>query len=106
MDSLGEGTALANQHDISFLDGEGRGYVGRDVAVTLLVPVVLRHIVQVVTTYNHSALHLSRDDNALEDLATDGHARGEGTLAVNVVRLDGLLGSLEAKTNILVVPHS
>ncbi len=77
--------------------------MSRDVAVALLVPVVLGHIVQVVTSDDDGTLHLGGDDDALEDLAADGDAGGEGALAVDVVGLDGLLGSLEAKTDVLVV---
>ena len=80
--------------------------MGRDVAVALLVPVVLGHVVQVVTSDDDGALHLGGDDNALEDLAADSNARGEGALAVDVVGLDGLLGGLEAETDVFVVPHT
>lgn len=80
--------------------------MGRDVAVALLVPVVLWHIVQVIPTHNNGALHLGRNHNALQDLAADGHARGEGTLAVDVVGLNGLFWGPEAKSNVLVVPHT
>jgi hypothetical protein len=78
--------------------------VGGDVAVALLVPVVLGHIVQVIPADDDGPLHLGGDDDALEDFATDGHARGEGALAIDVVGLDGLLGSTEAETDVLVVP--
>ena len=80
--------------------------MGRNVAVAFLVPVVLGHIVEVVPADNDGALHLGGDDNSLEDLAADGNSRSEGAFAVNIVGFDGLLRSLEAKTDVLVVSDS
>ena len=45
-------------------------------------------------------LHLERDNGAAENAATDGHVAGEGALLVDVGALDGLTGSLEAKTDV------
>ena len=80
--------------------------MGRDVAVTFFVPVVLGHIVQVVSADDDSPLHLGRDDDSFKDLTADGHSGSEGALAIDVVELDGFLGGTEAKTNVLVVPHT
>ena len=80
--------------------------MGGDVPVALLVPVVLGDVVQVVPSDHNSALHLGGDDDSLENLAPDGDGGGEGTLAVDVVRLDGLLGGLEAESDVLVVPDT
>lgn len=95
--------ALTNSDDITGLDtDEGGGAVSREVTVSLLVTVVLLHVVKVVTTDDNGALHLAGDNNTSEDTSTDGDVSGEGALLINVVSSDGLLGSLEAKTNILV----
>lgn len=80
--------------------------MSRDVPVAFLVSVVLGNVVQVIATHNYGALHLGRDDDALEDLAANGDAAGEGTLLVDVVGLDGLLGSPEVETDVLVVSHT
>ena len=80
--------------------------MGWDVSVAFLVSVVLGDVVQVVATHDDGALHLGGDDDALEDLAADGDAAGEGTLLVDVVGLNGLLGSPEVETDVLVVSHT
>ena len=77
--------------------------MGGNVPVTLLVSVVLGNIVKVVPSNNNSALHLGRNDNPLKNLASNRDRRSERTFAVDVVRLNGLLGRLEAKSNVLVV---
>jgi len=51
------------------------------------------------------AVHLSGTDGSLEDAATDGDIRGEGTLLVNVAALNRLLGGAVTKTNALVVAN-
>lgn len=95
--------ALTNSDDITRLDtNKGGGAVSREVTVSLFVTVVLLHVVKIVTADDNGTLHLVRDNNTSEDTSTDGNASGEGALLINVVSSDGLLGSLEAKTNILV----
>ena len=103
---LGEGPALSDEHDISFLDGEGRGDVGRDIAMPLLVTVVFGDVVEVVSSDDHCPLHLGGDDDALEDLTPNGDLAGEGALLIDIVGLDSFLGGLEAESYILVVSHS
>ena len=70
--------------------------------VALLVTVVLGDEVEVLATDDDGALHLGGDDLTSEDAATDGDITGEGALLVDVVALNGLLGGLEAKTDLLV----
>lgn len=74
--------------------------------MTFLVSVVLGDVVQIIATHDDGTLHLGGDDDALENLATDGDAAGEGTLLVDVVGLDGLLRSPEVETDVLVVSHT
>ena len=57
VDSLGEGSALANHSDVSFLNGESGRAVNGDVSVSLLVSVILGHIVQVIPSHNNGSLH-------------------------------------------------
>lgn len=61
-DSLGEGTALTNGDNVSFLDGEGGAAVGSDVLVSLFETTVLSDVVEVVSSYDNSSLHLCGDD--------------------------------------------
>ena len=67
-----------------------------DVSVSLLVTVVFGDVVEVIPPDDDSALHLVRDDNALEDLSPDGDVAGEGAFLIDVGALDGFLRSLEA----------
>lgn len=76
--------------------------MSRKVTVSLLITVVLLDVVKVITTDDNGALHLVGDDNTSQDTSTDGDITSEGALLVDVGAGDGLLGSLEAKTNILV----
>lgn len=76
--------------------------MGSQVLVTLLITIVLLDKVEVVTANNDGALHLGAHNDTSEDTSTDGDVTSEGALLVDVSTGDGLLGSLEAKTNILV----
>ena len=70
--------------------------------MALLVTVVLGDEVEVLATDDDGALHLGGDDLTSEDAATDGDITSEGALLVDVVALNGLLGGLEAETDLLV----
>ena len=80
--------------------------MGVNVAVAFLVPVVLGDIVEVVPADDDGALHLGRQDDALQDTSADGHVAGEGAFLIDVGALDGLLGGLEVQAHVLVVPHT
>jgi len=56
---LGQWSALANDHVVSFLHTEAGGNVGRDVRVPLLIPLVFLDEVKVVPTNNDSPVHFS-----------------------------------------------
>lgn len=59
-DGLGEGSALANGNDVTFLNtGESGRAVSGDVLVSLLESVVLLDVMQVVSSDNDGSLHLS-----------------------------------------------
>lgn len=53
-------------------------------------PVVLSHIVKIVSADGDGALHLHLLHYTSQDTATDGHITSEGTLLVNVGSLNGL----------------
>lgn len=71
------------------------------VTVSLLITVVLLDVVQVITTDDDGALHLSGDDSSGEDTAADADITSEGALLINVGSSDGLSGGLETQTDIL-----
>lgn len=63
-DGLGEGSALADGHDVTFADtGEGGGAVSGEVLVSLLESVVLLDVVEVISSDDDSSLHLGRSNN-------------------------------------------
>lgn len=95
--------AFTNGNNISGLDtDEGRAAVSGYILVALLVAIVLAHVVQVVTTDDDSAFHLGADNRTSENTSTDGDVSSEGALLVDISSSDGLLGSLEAKADVLV----
>jgi len=100
--SFGERAALTDSHDITSLDTESGGAVSGDGLMALLESVVLLDVMQVVASDDDGPCHFSRDDNTLEDSASDANVAGEWALLVNVGLLDGSLGSLEAESNFFV----
>ena len=62
-DSLREGAALTNSHDITDLDTEGRRAMGRHSLMALLEPVILLDVMKVIPSDDDSPRHFSRDDN-------------------------------------------
>ena len=85
VDGFGEGSAFSDEDDITFFDCESRGDVSGDVSVSLLVSVVFRDVVKVITSNNNSALHLSGNDDSLQDFSSDRDFRSERTFFVNIV---------------------
>jgi hypothetical protein len=95
--------AFTASDDITDLDtNEARGQVSSDVRVSLLITVVLLDVVKIFTADDHGSLHLGRDDGSAQDLTTDADITDEGALLVDVGSFDGLLRSLESKTDFLV----
>jgi len=62
--SLGDGSALSDSHDITFLNS---GECGRDVAgeilVSLFESVVLLDVMEIVSSDDEGSLHLGRNDD-------------------------------------------
>jgi len=100
---LAKGSALPNNHDIAFFDGESGRDVHGNVSVALLVAVVLGVVVHVVPAHDDSALHLGRDNYALEDPSADADVAGEGALLVDVGAFDSFLGRFEAQPDALEI---
>lgn len=100
-DCLGEGSALANSDDITDLGSAiGRTQMGGEVVMSLLEPVVLLDVVEIISSQDDGSSHFGGENDTLEDRSTDGHVRGEGALVVDVLALDGSLRGLEAYSNI------
>lgn len=62
-DSLGDGAALTNSHDITGAETEGRGAVSGYGLVALLESAVLLDEVKVITTDDDGVLHLGGNDD-------------------------------------------
>lgn len=80
--SLGQRSALSNGDLVTLLNTEGRGDVGGQVLVSLLVTGVLSDEVEVLAADDDGTVHLGGDDGAGQDTATNGHETGEGALLV------------------------
>ena len=68
---LSQWSALAGSHDVTLLRLECWGAVDWKVAVALLEPIELLDVVEVVAADHDGALHLRRDDHALQDSSAD-----------------------------------
>jgi hypothetical protein len=95
-DSLRDGSTLAEDNDVSFLDLEARRDMDGEVAMSLGESVILLDVVEIVSSDDDGSVHLARDDHSLEDLASDRDIAGERTLLIHIDSIDGLLGGLES----------
>ena len=71
-----------------------------DVCVTLFETVVLSNVMKIISTDDNGSCHLVGNNNTSENTSTDGNVSGEGALLIDVGALDGVLGCLEAKSDI------
>lgn len=69
--------------------------MGRDVAVSLFVPVVFGDVMKVVSSDDDGSLHLSADDDSLQYFSTNGDTTSEGTLLIDVCAFNSFLGCFE-----------
>ena len=89
--SLGERSALANGDLVTLLNTESGRHMSSEVLVSLLVSVVLGDVVEVLAADDDGTVHLSGNDGAGQDTATDGDVTDEGALLVcmeNNISLD------------------
>jgi len=103
--SLRKGTALTDGDNISFLDREGRTAVSSNVLVSLFKTTVLSNVVKVISSHNKSPLHLSGNNLSLENSSSNGNISCERALLVNKRSLNGGVGGLDSKPNILDKAH-
>ena len=102
-DGLRQRTTFTDSDDITGLDtNESGGAMSSEVLVSLLITIVLFNVVQVFTTDDDGAFHLSGDDLTGKNTTTNGNVTSEGALLINVSTSDGFLRSLETQTDILV----
>ena len=102
--SLAQGPAFAHCDDVTDLDVPEAGRkVHGHVLVALLKAVVLSDVVKVVSADDDGPLHLHFGHHARQDPPSNGDITRKRAFLVNVGALDGLLWSLEAQTNVLVV---
>ena len=59
--------------------------------MTLLKPLVLLDVMEVITSQDYSPLHLLALDDPSEDSAADTHVPGKGALLVNIGPFSGLV---------------
>lgn len=100
--SLAQRSALADCDLVTLLDTESGRDVCGEVLVAALVTGVLGDEVEVLAADDESAVHLGGNDGAGQDTATDRDLADEGALLVDVGSLNGGLGGLETKTDVLV----
>jgi hypothetical protein len=101
-DSLGEGAALADSHDVTDGETESGGLVASHGVMALFESVVLSDEMEVITTDDDVVCHFVGDNDTLENSASNADVSGEGAFVVNVVALHSFLGSLEAESDFLV----
>ena len=80
--SLAQWSALSNSDLVTLLNTEGWRNVRSKVLVSLLVSGVLGDEVKVFSADDECAVHLSGDNSAGQDTATDGDETGERALLV------------------------
>lgn len=79
---LAQRSALSNGDLVTLLNTEGRGDVGGQVLVSLLVTGVLGDEVEVLAADDDGTVHLGGDDGARQDTTADRDEAGEGALLV------------------------
>ena len=80
---LAQRPAFSEDNDISLLQVESRRAMRHDVVVSLLVPLVLRDVLQVVHSDDNSPLHLGALHFPTKNLPADGDVSGKGTLLIH-----------------------
>ena len=61
---LGDGSALSDSHNISFLKTESGGMVDTDGFMSLLESIVFLYVMQVISSNDKSSSHLCGDNNS------------------------------------------
>lgn len=79
---LAQRPALSDGDLVTLLNTEGRGDMGREVLVSLLVTGVLGDEVEVFAADNDGPVHLGGHNSARQDTSTDRNETGEGALLV------------------------
>jgi len=96
---FGEGSALSNCCNISFLNSEAGWAVSWDILVAFLKSVVFLEIVKIVPSNNNGSLHLCWNNSSSENTSTNAYVASEWALLVNVCSIYGFLGCFESQSN-------
>ena len=70
--------------------------MGGDVCVSLLIPLVLSNIVEVVSSDNDGVLHLGRGHHSSDDSASDTDITSEGAFLIYIGSANGIIGGVES----------
>ena len=102
--SFAQRPALAHCDNVTNLDIlEAGRQAPRHVLVVFLEAVVLSDVVEVVLVDDSSLPHLHVGHHTRQNLPLDRDITNKGAFLVNIQALSGLLGNLEAQTDIFVV---
>lgn len=104
-DSFAKWTALSNSYNISFLDVECRGAVNGDIPVPLLETPVFDDVMKVVSPDYNSVLHLSWDNQSLQNSSANRDISSEWAFLINVIALNCRIRGLDSKSNWTDVTH-
>ncbi len=85
---------------------ESGSAVSSDCSMSLLISVILFDEMDIVSSNDNGVSHLCGNHNTLEDFSSNANIACERTLFINISSANGLLGSFEAKTNVLVVSNA
>ena len=66
-----------------------------DVRMSLLIPLVLSNIVEVVSSDNDGVLHLGRGHHSSDDSTSDTDVTGERTFLIDIGSAYGIIGGVE-----------
>ena len=70
--------------------------MGSKVLMSLLITIVFTNVMQILSTYDNSVVHLGRLDSTSKNATSDGNIAGEWALFVNVCAVDSFRRGFEA----------
>lgn len=98
---LGQRPALSHDHGVTLAHTETGRQVGRDVCMTLLIPLVFLHKVKIVAAHNDGLVHFCGMHNPRENPSANGNITRERALLVNV-----FAWTTRVSTSVSTVPTS
>ena len=104
--SLGNGSALSSNNNISFSYVESGRDVNGDISVTLFISVVFGCEMHIISTDNNSSVHFGRNHESLDDSSSNGNVAGERAFLIDIMTFAGFFGGLESQTDVFPVSDS